>query len=532
MDDMATNSDVPTSPTDLPTELFQLITRSLNPEDLVRCRLVCKSWNDVLTNPELLRTALLWHHAQAREVRMIRANGESCAPIDTMDKEVRAHWVRLFDQVAARYRGLRSGRPWSTSKIQSFPATQTTMIQSHMFSRDEKENYDFYQSFESIWTYEDGLLIYLDKTSQRYVLLDIENNTKSAVPFENFQRTVMRIRLRYKVLIIESIDIVSQFFKIPGQIWYLVSAFDVEAINTELLQPPQWNVIQRNEWQHRYFGYHGPFQISMLSAHNARCYVAYTWQPCRNRNVRRVGAGEFAVWDFSLPSTIRRSVDVVGSMPYMEPGPQNIFSFQLDMESWFSQPLKQPGFRPLFRRLEIDESNTGMLYIIEDNSNVLTVNASDDIFTTPEQSQERIAGYPLTGGGPVWADSLDIQPGPRTTGFLLSHPPKQGNGPKRATGWRYPEPSKLGMQLIHDENTNTTFSVVRDFQAGVTNGGQGHAEDHVWISGEDWSGDKWSVRLQEEYETKLNQSLIHGDERWIVGQHRDEIYILRFDRDT
>lgn len=115
----------------------------------MRCRLVCKSWNDVLTNPRLLRTALLWHHAQSREVRMIRANGESCAPIDTQDNEVRAHWVRFFDKVVARYCGLRSGRPWSTSKIQTLPAAQTTMIQSHMLSEDEKDNYDFYQSFRA-----------------------------------------------------------------------------------------------------------------------------------------------------------------------------------------------------------------------------------------------------------------------------------------------------------------------------------------------------------------------------------------------
>ena len=162
----------------------------------------------------------------------------------------------------------------------------------------------------------------------------------------------------------------------------------------------------------------------------------------------------------------------------MEPGPQKIFSFQLDMEPWFSQPLTQHGFRPLFRRLEIDESDAGMLYIIEDNSNFLTHNASDDIFNTPEQSQERIAGFPLTGG-PVWADSIDIQPGARPAGFLLTHPPKRGNGPKRATGWRYPEPSKLRLQLVHDENAGTTFSVVKDCQAAVTTGGQGHSEDHV-----------------------------------------------------
>lgn len=56
---------------------------------------------------------------------------------------------------------------------------------------------------DTLWTYDDGLLIFPSAPRQQYTLYDLESGTMSEVGFEPDGKIVRRIRLHKKVLVVE-----------------------------------------------------------------------------------------------------------------------------------------------------------------------------------------------------------------------------------------------------------------------------------------------------------------------------------------
>ena len=110
---MAVVCDLP----DLPTDLFLIITRLLDPVDIIRCRAVSKAWHKEFTDGPFLRDVLIKNYGRGREVRFLLGanpdlflNAWGTSPLGSLSA-----WGYAFDKVTARYCALRSGKPRLTT---------------------------------------------------------------------------------------------------------------------------------------------------------------------------------------------------------------------------------------------------------------------------------------------------------------------------------------------------------------------------------------------------------------------------------
>jgi hypothetical protein len=182
--------------TTLPNDIFLLIVAYLSPKELILSRRVSKQFHDAFTEHELNRHVLLQHYPRARELH----NEDQNASVD---------WSDLFSKVAGRYHHLKSGTPRSIEKLplaSSFILPQWSQNygvapwQRHL-QFEEKEAPFHYP--DTLWTYEEGLLIFPSADLQRYALFDLEAGTISEVSFEPEKKLVRRLRLHERVLVVE-----------------------------------------------------------------------------------------------------------------------------------------------------------------------------------------------------------------------------------------------------------------------------------------------------------------------------------------
>lgn len=182
--------------TTLPNDIFLLIIAYLSPKELILCRRVSKQFHDAFTEFDLNRHVLLQHYPRAREL----CNADQNDPID---------WASLFSKVAGRYHHLKSGIP---RRIEKLPLARSFVVpqwsrnygvapwQRHL-QFEEKEASFHYP--DTLWTYEEGLLVFPSADLQRYALYDLEVGTMSEVDLEPEKKIVRRLRLHEKVLVVE-----------------------------------------------------------------------------------------------------------------------------------------------------------------------------------------------------------------------------------------------------------------------------------------------------------------------------------------
>lgn len=180
----------------LPNDIFLLIIAYLSPKELILNRCVSKQFHDAFTEFELNRHVLLQHFPRARELR-------------DADQDASLDWSTLFSKVSRRYHHLKSGIPRGMEKLplaRSFVVPQWSQNygvapwQRHL-QFEEKEAPFHYP--DTLWTYEEGLLIFPSADLQRYALYDLEAGTVSGVDFEPEKKIVRRLRLRERVLVVE-----------------------------------------------------------------------------------------------------------------------------------------------------------------------------------------------------------------------------------------------------------------------------------------------------------------------------------------
>ena len=178
---------------ELPNDLFLLIVQYLSPQDLILNRRVNKQYYSAFTEDELNRHVLLQHFPRARELR------------DSASRD----WALVFSKVSSRYHFLKAGSPRSIEKIavaKSWLAPEwSSYYPVGQWQRElafEGKRARFHYA-ETLWTYNDGLLIYPSAALKCYVVYDLGTGVHHEIDIESTGKIVRRLRLKSGLLIIE-----------------------------------------------------------------------------------------------------------------------------------------------------------------------------------------------------------------------------------------------------------------------------------------------------------------------------------------
>lgn len=182
--------------TTLPNDIFLLVIEYLSPSDLILCRAVSKQFLGAFTDSELNRYVLQKHYPRARELR-----GDV--------KYEQVNWPDTFAKVAARYHHLRTGKPRRIEKLglgKSFVvptwARYYPISSWHQQLQFEEKTAAFHYP-DTLWTYDDGILIFPSAELQSYALYDLQAEKVRKIDLESEGKIVRRIRLKKNVLVIE-----------------------------------------------------------------------------------------------------------------------------------------------------------------------------------------------------------------------------------------------------------------------------------------------------------------------------------------
>lgn len=520
----------------LPEELFHLITQHLDATDIVLCRSVSKTWHNVFANPDFLRMVLKTHLSNAREVRRLRCEGAFSEPVESTGKDP-TYWVRTFDRVAARYHALKSGNPHYISKLSQYiigtggwPAHHYPIRQWDQVSCVSALSANglfFLEDKEQAWTYDDGLLVYADKGAKCYVLLDIQDNTKTDVPFELQGRCIRRVRLCRQVLLIEWAED-TPYHKLndtESVHRHFVTAYDVVLVRKSLPWLPKWSIIYRNEWKLHFLGLPLNQLDRFFSVHTATHYAVYIWQPNRSAWGEDTPLELLTVWDISQHSDYRPS-DNPSGQGKPELGPHVMLKASYKLLEFYG--IRQRD-RPRFRKLQLDEGE-GMVYFHQGKGS----SGSGSLFDFGNRSwkhAEHVVGIPFAGVGPCWRS------------VVSQRWPVSGQEQPPASSLYFPNQGSPVKATPTSENTicedllwvldGAEMKGYRDCSAAINfvagEPDQEESEPGDWIM-HIW-GDDWNAQVKQNAVDCMRYSRIQGDERWIIGRNQfsHDIVILHFD---
>lgn len=380
----------------LPTELFWLILDLLEPKDLIRCRRVCREWNSTFSHPNILLPVFKKHFPWTREVKDLQT-----ASYGNDDSSERAASIRhAFDSVVSRYDHINRGKFRSSQKYQLCseygPSAELEWFPVQPFDVHCSQYHGKVDRLfkEAMWTYEDGLLVYPDHNAQLFVLLDLERDTKSYVPFFFRGKVVRRVRLQKRVLVIEWAEPKAFHWlnESDGVHRHFASSYDVTPSTKE---DGTWDISLRNEWKIMFLGHPLSERDRFFSSHTKTHYVIYIWQPNRSLYTAEEDAPieSLVVWDISKKSGYRPSLDPTGSQtgPEVDLSPSIVARFGYQELEHFD--ARQRGF-PAVQQLEITDD--GQSVYITENVRIF----GDDEPQAEGISQTGIIGIPVAGIGP------------------------------------------------------------------------------------------------------------------------------------
>ena len=532
---------------DLPTDLFLIVTRYLDPIDTVRCRLVSKVWHREFTNSSFLRGILVREYGEAREVRALselEVQNRNARPSADNSSLLQDVWISTFDRVIARRRALKSGRPRCVTKrklctrpvslieepasfqrrfIPVFPwgryrraVGRCGSVSSHMLLEEVPTDL-----LETEWTYDSGLLVYADMTAiQTYILLDIQQDTTSIVPFDMRDRIVRRIRLKHNLLVFEWAEEqpYHKLNELEDVHRHYVTVFDVHPARNAFPWLPQWNITFRHEWKMHYLGFPLSAQDTWLSDHSTTHYVVYIWQTNRSAWGENEPIESLLIWNISEASGHCPSDDFsCGILASVGPRLVKKLSY-LDLEFL---TVRQRD-TPFLRKIALDGS--ACVYFFEEGCNRERGPHVGHGYETGRRNPrdivwERIVAIPIQGPGPRWEDRFG-----RDSSFAGDWQYADSTSPdplmpKRATCWRYDGMGTGGIrnQVVRDALAGIKYSVV---QRTI-----GFPE--IWVSS---NSQTWSTEIDlQDIQWRWKQ--IQGDESQLIIQSHQELHILRFDYD-
>ena len=485
---------------DLPTDLFLIITRHLDPIDIVRCRLVSKSWLREFTDESFLRDVLVREYREANDVHAL-LDLESKHEIDNPSwngfGQFRDIWRRTFDRVLARRRALKSGRPRSVTKLDlrsgltNHLANQADIRDCHVpifpWSRYRRsvEKQVPTDLLETKWTYDRGLLVYPDMVETKaYVLLDIESDTISIVPFDIKDRIVRRIRLKHSLLAFEWAEqkAYHKLNELEEVHRHYVTAFDVQPARDTFPWRSQWRITLRSEWKLHYLGFPLSAQDCWLSDHSTTHYAVYIWQVNRSAWGENEPIESLLIWDISHPSIYHPSDDP-SDVSQASTGPRLVKKLSyLDLDFL---TIRQRD-TPFLRKVALDEG--ACVYFLEEGCHQERGSHVGHGYEAGRSNPrdavwERIVGIPILGPGPKWEDRLGKVSTFTNDWQQTDCKSPNPSIPKRATCWRYEGMgSGIRNQVVRDESAGIKYSVV---QRTI-----GFPE--IWVSSDSQS---WSTEL-------------------------------------
>ena len=530
---------------DLPTDLFLIVTRYLDPIDTVRCRLVSKVWHREFTDSSFLRDILIREYGQAREVRALsklEVQNRIDRPPGDNSSLLQDLWRSTFDRVLARRRALKSGKPQCVTKrklstrpvnfieepanfqsrfIPVFPwaryrraVGRCGSVSPHMLVKEFPTDL-----LETEWTYDSGLLVYADMTHiQAYILFDIQQDTTSLVPFDMRDRIVRRIRLKHNLLVFEWAEEqpYHKLNELEDVHRHFVTVFDVQPAKNSFPWLPQWNITLRHEWKMHYLGFPVSAQDTWFSDHSTTHYVVYIWQTNRSAWGENEPTESLLIWNISEASGHCPSDDSFCGIQ-ASVGPRLVKKLSYLNLDFLTVRQRET---PFLRRIALDGS--ACVYFFEEGCNSEEGPHVGHGFETGRENPqdivwERIVAIPVQGFGPRWEDRLG-----RDSNFAgdwqyadsISPDP---SAPKRATCWRYDGVGTEGIrnQVVRDESAGIKFSVV---QRTI-----GFPE--IWVSS---NSQTWSTKIDlQDIQWRWKQ--IQGDESQLIIQSHQELHILRFD---
>ena len=519
----------------LPTDLFLMITDLLTPLDIIKCRLVSRSWLLGFTEGSFLREILLKEYPDAYEIRNFltykRTKGVHVTP-KTLDGPSN-NWEKTFDKVVARYHALKKGKPWRVT-MKTLVSSMSPCGQRHVtpwepfqtrylpvvewdrllpFHSPGRRDITQIDLPEPGWAYDSGLLVYADVAIAAYIVLDLEADSASIVPFDIEHCIVRRLRLKKHVLVIEWAQ-ATPYHQINGteQVHrHFVSAFDIVPSTGHLPWLSRWNVVFRNEWRLHYLGFPLLGLDIWLSSHSKTHFVAYFWLHNRSAWGEDEPLESLLIWDISQRSDYRPSADPMGRDKALE-GPRLVKKLSFSDLDFLTVRQRDT---PALRRIEVD-GNSGVYFFEEGSCLEYGSHVADQFWNQGPNYWERVIGIPILGLGPHWEDRCDDSDIAGRLG--VAQYPEEGLNP-RATCWRYSGiyPG-VRNQVIRDKCAGIEFSIE-------------HRVDEVFPSLRISSKSKsWTSIIDIPYLDWLTCKA-SGDERWFITQDQNKIYILHFDKD-
>lgn len=531
---------------DLPTDLFLIVTRYLDPIDILRCRMVSTSWDKQFTDESFLRNILVREYGKAQDVHaLLELESEDMVDKSTGDDrgQFQDIWRRAFDRVLARKRALKSGRPRFVKKRDLFGGSTTPLEKQadirdhyvpvypwfryrtiagqrgHAHMNGRLENHVPTDLLETAWTYDCGLLVYPDMIEvPAYVLLDIEKDTLSIVPFDMKDRIVRRVRLKQSLLVFEWAEDrpYHQLNEREKLHRHYVTAFDVQSAKGSFPWLSKWQITFRNQWELHDVGFPLSAVDRWFSDHSITHYAVYIWQT-HGSAFGDEPIEYLLIWDISQTSSHRPSDDPSGGSQ-ASVGPHIVKKLSYVDLDFLS--IRQTD-RPFLRKIALDGS--ACVYFFEEwscHEKGLHVGQGFEAGRRDPRDVvwERIVGIPVQGPGPRWENRLGRD---STSAHEWQHTDSESLNPlmpKRATCWRYEGMgSGIRNQVIRDQSAGINYSVV---QRTI-----GFPE--VWVSSDSHS---WSTEIDLQ-DIQWQWKQIDGDEHYLVIQNNEQLHVLHFDHD-
>ena len=530
---------------DLPTDLFLIVTRFLDPIDIVRCRFVSKSWYREFIDESFLRDVLVREYGESQDVRALSELGlKHMVPSGSDIGQFRDIWRRSFDRVIARKRALKSGRPQHVTKrrlrdgLTTLLEKQSSSQHSHIpvfpWNRyhtladqhgigyvsvriEEQMPTDL---LETEWTYDSGLLVYLDMIEiHAYILLDIEQDTMAVVPFDIEDRIVRRIRLKHNLLLLEwaEKEPYHKLNELEEVHRHYVTAFDVRSAKDCFPWLSQWQITFRSEWKLHYLGFPLSAQDCWFSDHSTTHYAVYIWQTNRSAWGENEPIESLLIWDISQPSNYRPSDDPSS-------GSQASVGARLVKKlSYFDLDHLTTRQRdtPFLRKIALDGSDCVYFFeegCVRERGSHVGHGYEAGRRNPRDVVWERIVGIPVLGHGPRWEDRLGLDSTFIHEGQHTDLKCPDPLTPLRATCWRYKGMGTgIRSQVVQDKSTGVKYSVIQ----------RTIGAPEIWVSSDSHS---WATKIDlQDIQWRWKQ--IDGDERYLVIQSNEELYILHFDQD-
>jgi len=182
--------------TAFPNDIFLIIISYLSPSEIILNRCISKSFHAAFTESELCRHVLQQNYPRAREFRDVSDR-------DSID------WSNLCAKVASRYHYLKAGKPRSIQTLalgKSFVVPQWAKYYpiakwaQHLHFEEKTAPFHYP---DTLWTYDDDLLIFPSANLQKYVLYDLCNDEIGGIAYEPEGKITRRMSLKERVLLIE-----------------------------------------------------------------------------------------------------------------------------------------------------------------------------------------------------------------------------------------------------------------------------------------------------------------------------------------